>query len=102
MHGHRLAEEVLAKIKASGSPAKKFKVLVGESLALSEVELREALAAKTDLGFVIETVPLKAACYKCSTEFSPAEFTLSCPKCGGLDFKIVSGLGIEVFPLSEV
>jgi len=93
---------VLAKIKAGGSPAKKFKVLVGESLALPEEELREALAGKTALKFVIETIPLKAACRKCLTEFSPAEFILSCPKCGGLDFKIVSGLGIEVTPLSEV
>lgn len=102
MHGHRLAEEVLAKVKASGSSAKKFKVLVGESLALPEEELRGGLAEKSELEFVIETVPLKAACYKCSAEFPPAEFTLSCPKCGGLEFKIISGLGIEVLPLSEV
>jgi len=107
-HGFHLAEDVLRKIKDTGSTAQSFSVLVGESLAVSGSELEDAfrvIAASSPFAHAkleIEMVPVKAACAKCQAEFAPETFRLDCPKCGSQSIKIVSGQGIEVIPSPKV
>jgi hydrogenase nickel incorporation protein HypA/HybF len=107
-HGFHLAEDVLRKIKATGSTAQTFRVLVGEGLAVSETELKDAfrvIAASTPFAqakLEIKMVPVKAACSQCRSEFAPETFRLDCPKCGSQSIKIVSGQGIEVIPFPKV
>lgn len=107
-HGFHLAEDALRKIKETGSKARAFKLLVGESLAISEEEIRDAfrvVAANTPFAGVkleIEMVPVKATCSKCQAEFAPETFRLDCPQCGSRSIKLVSGQGIEVIPSPKV
>jgi len=107
-HGFHLAEDVLKKIKETGSTAQTFRVLVGESLAVSGSELKDAfrvIAASTPFAqakLEIEMIPVKAACSKCRTEFAPETFRLDCPKCGSQSIQLVSGQGIEVIPSPKV
>ncbi|MFO7915075.1 MAG: hydrogenase maturation nickel metallochaperone HypA [Candidatus Krumholzibacteriales bacterium] len=44
----------------------------------------------------VEHVPLKLSCGGCGKEFSPDQFSLICPYCGGKNIDIVSGREMQV------
>lgn len=44
----------------------------------------------------IERVPLKLHCKGCGREFSPEQFSLTCPACGSSDMEILSGREMQV------
>ena len=108
MHEFGIAEDILRHIKSLKAAAQKFKVRIGESLAVTGQEVREAFAMISTgspyehAELSIEIAPLKAACSDCGSEFAPRTFSLNCPKCGGKSIRIISGQGIEVIPQSEV
>lgn len=46
-----------------------------------------------------ERLPVKMSCILCSEEFTPASEIYECPKCGGVQLKVISG---EEFYLSAI
>jgi hydrogenase nickel incorporation protein HypA/HybF len=45
---------------------------------------------------IIETVPIRGQCKDCDTEFTIKDMIDTCPKCGGISFKIISGKELEI------
>lgn len=50
---------------------------------------RETIASSAEL--VIEKVPISIKCLDCNEEFRLDKFRLRCPKCSGINIKILSG-----------
>ena len=49
---------------------------------------------------VINKIKASARCYKCHTEFEPADVALNCPVCNSADFEIIHGKELRVISIN--
>jgi hydrogenase nickel incorporation protein HypA/HybF len=107
MHEMGLAEDVLKKLLKAANEQKigklrKASVNIGETRITDKEEffdLFRQIAKGTPADGVdlhVTIMPLMAFCNKCSKDFSAKEMKPGCPKCDGVDFKIVSGKEVLV------
>lgn len=105
MHEFHLAEDLLKKIlSTSPQSSKKIRVRVGETLAVTPDELREAFSqvakgtSAEGAELEIEIVPLKMKCLNCRKDFFPREPSIGCDFCGSTEVEIISGKELLVKP----
>jgi hydrogenase nickel incorporation protein HypA/HybF len=114
MHEMGIANSILEAVatelrRHSGSRASKVGVRIGELAAIDADSLRfcfDALARDTELEGLqlqIEVCPRRHRCDTCSETFDVHDYEFTCPKCGSMQTKFVSGdeLGLAYLEVEE-